>query len=311
MDNIDYGAVFGVETGSETQSAETSGTAQGEKEQAVAEPAAENKETGNKEAEKTAESEKGQAVSADGDSSVQNPEENAKYAAARRKAESERDAAIAEAERKAREDAQKYVDDAFANSGMMNPYTGKPITSKSEYEEYKQKYETEKKSRFIKRAGISDAEFEEFINDLPVVKEAREKQKAAEQQIEQMRSVALKAKVDEQITEIGKLDPSIKSVDDLMKKPTYQKFFDLVKMGHTMVDAYKYANMDELAANAASSVRQQTMNQLNSKNHLEKTMTRGSGAEPVPASVRAQYLAFNPDATDSEISAHYNSYIKK
>ena len=57
---------------------------------------------------------------------------DAQFAAARRKAEAERDAAIAQA----KEDAQKQVDEFFKNSGLMNPYTGQPITTRAEYEAY-------------------------------------------------------------------------------------------------------------------------------------------------------------------------------
>ena len=48
------------------------------------------------------------------------------------------------------------------------------------------------------------------------------------------------------------------------------------------------------------------------KDHLTGTGTpQGTGAATVPPDVKAEYLAFNPDATDAEIQKHYNRYMEK
>ena len=63
---------------------------------------------------------------------------------------------------------------------MTNPYTKKPITSKAEYEEYRERFEEEKKSHLLRKSGMSDEEFNQFVQNLPEVREAREAKLAAE-----------------------------------------------------------------------------------------------------------------------------------
>ena len=140
-------------------------------------------------------------------------------------------------------------------------------------------------------------------------RKAEEARKKAEAEAQKMRDEAAKARIDEQVKEIGKYDPDIKSVDDLMKSENYDGFIKLVKMGIPMVEAYRYANIDKGNERTSAMAKQQALNSVNSRSHLEKTATRGAGSKPVPSNVREQYLAFNPNLTDSEISAHYNKYL--
>ena len=186
MDDIDYGALFGIDAeGAEvTEPAEPSAdtTAQGANEQEPAEPAVVEQQ------EETTEGAEDGGQSAGGDSpegqadgqKQQTPEQNAQFAAARRKAEAERDAAIAKARQDAQAEAQRTIDEAFRNSGLSNPYTKKPITSKAEYDEYRTRLEADRKARLLKKSGMSDDEFREFVQGLPEVKQAKEAQAAAE-----------------------------------------------------------------------------------------------------------------------------------
>lgn len=284
--DIDYGAIFGIEPAAEeaaeqdanvqesVQPAETE-EAQGSNEQEVAEPAAE-------------------------ESSVQSPEVNARFAAARRKAEQERDAAIAEAQRRASEDADKRIDDYFRNSGLINPYTKKPITNKAEFEEYKTRYEDEQKSSIAKKAGMSEEEFDQYIRNTPQVRAAEEAQRRAA-------DAQATADINSQIAEIGKLDPNIKSLADLAKLPTYPKIYAYVRDNRlSILDAYRLCNADKLTASAVEASRQSALNSAQSKSHLSATQSRGSGSLTVPEEVMREYRMFNPDATDAEITAHYN-----
>lgn len=316
MDDIDYGALFGIDAeGAEvTEPAEPSAdtTAQGANEQEPAEPAVVEQQE-----ETTAGAEDG-GQSAGGDSpegqadgqKQQTPEQNAQFAAARRKAEAERDAAIAKARQDAQAEAQRTIDEAFRNSGLSNPYTKKPITSKAEYDEYRTRLEADRKARLLKKSGMSDDEFREFVQGLPEVKQAKEAQAAAETAARQAREQQAKLKVEEQLKEISALDPSIQELKDLAKMETYPKFYELVKRGNTLTDAFKLANYEALTGRAAAASRQAAINSAQGKQHLSPTTQRGAGAVSVPADVKAEYLAFNPDATDAEIQQHYNRYVK-
>lgn len=301
--SIDYGALFGVDEGGNEQEVadpanETEET-QGEEEQAVAEPAAEETEPDAK-PETEAETK-----------DEQPPQERAHYAAARRKAEQERDEAVKKAKEEAQEEARHMLDEAFRTSGLTDPYTGKAITSKEEFDAYRARYEAEKKAAMMKNAGMTEGEFAAFVAGLPEVRQAREAQQKAEQAAQQAREREAKQRLDEQLREIGALDPSIRELSDLAKMPTYPRFYELVKKGNDLVDAYKLANYDTLTASAAAKSRQATLNAAQSKRHLNKTDARGAGAATVPADVAAEYRAFNPDASDAEIARHYNNYLKK
>ena len=170
MEDIDYGALFGINAEGEevTEPADPSAdtTAQGENEQEPAEPAAvEEQEETTGEAEgggqSTGEdSPEGQAAQPKQNpqgvrpAAQQTPEQNAQFAAARRKAEAERDAAIAKARQEAQAEAQRTIDEAFRNSGLTNPYTKKPIRTKAGYDEYRARFEAEKAASGYSNAPI-------------------------------------------------------------------------------------------------------------------------------------------------------------
>ena len=283
MNEIDYGSVFGVETsGGENESAPAEQTT----------PAAETQED-------TAGANEAEVAEQPGADSKQSPEENAKFAAARRKAEQERDAAIAQA----RQQAQRSLDEAIAAMGQTNPYTGKAITNKAEWDQWKQQEAQERTREVAESAGMSEQEFGQFVNNLPQVRAANRAAEAARQQQQ-------KLLLDEQITAINKLDPSIKTVSDLMQRPEYKEIYANVRKGLSIVDAYKLVNFDSLTQSKAAGARQAALNSAAGKEHMTPTQARGSGAVTVPKDVKEMYRLYNPEATDAEIQAHYAKYHK-
>lgn len=303
---IDYGAVFDVEVPETTTGAEeteiaapseetgtTTATAQGAEEQEAAAPAVE----------ETEESEQPQTEAPEQEPKT---DRDAQFAAARRKAEAERDAAIAQA----KEDAQKQVDEFFKNSGLMNPYTGQPITTRAEYEAYRERFEADQKAKLMEKAGITQEEFQAFVQGLPEVRAARQAKAEAEAAARQAREQEAKARVDEQLRQIQAIDPTVKELGDLAKLDTYPKLYDMVKRGYSILDAYRLANYDTLTQRAAEASRKAAINSVQSKQHLKATESRGGGAIPVPDSVLEEYRALNPGATKEEIQKHYQSYMK-
>ena len=303
---IDYGAVFDVEVPETTTGAEeteiaapseetgtTTATAQGAEEQEAAAPAVE----------ETEESEQPQAEAPEQEPKT---DRDAQFAAARRKAEAERDAAIAQA----KEDAQKQVDEFFKTSGLMNPYTGQPITTRAEYEAYRERFEADQKAKLMEKAGITQEEFQAFVQGLPEVRAARQAKAEAEAAARQAREQEAKARVDEQLQQIRAIDPTVKELGDLAKLDTYPKLYDMVKRGYSILDAYRLANYDTLTQRAAEASRKAAINSVQSKQHLKATESRGGGAIPVPDSVLEEYRVLNPGATKEEIQKHYQSYMK-
>ena len=303
---IDYGAVFDVEVPETTTGAEetdiaapseetgtTTAAAQGAEEQETAAPAVE----------ETEESEQPQAEAPEQEPKT---DRDAQFAAARRKAEAERDAAIA----RAKEDAQRQVDEFFKNSGLMNPYTGQPITTRAEYEAYRERFEADQKAKLMEKAGITQEEFQAFVQGLPEVRAARQAKAEAEAAARQAREQEAKARVDEQLRQIQAIDPTVKELGDLAKLDTYPKLYDMVKRGYSILDAYRLANYDTLTQRAAEASRKAAINSVQSKQHLKATESRGGGAIPVPDSFLEEYLVLNPGATKEEIQKHYQSYMK-
>lgn len=303
---IDYGAVFDVEVPETTTGAEeteiaapseetgtTTATAQGAEEQETAAPAVE----------ETEESEQPQAEAPEQEPKT---DRDAQFAAARRKAEAERDAAIAQA----KEDAQKQVDEFFKSSGLVNPYTGQPITTRAEYEAYRERFEADQKAKLMEKAGITQEEFQAFVQGLPEVRAARQAKAEAEAAARQAREQEAKARVDEQLRQIRAIDPTVKELGDLAKLDTYPKLYDMVKRGYSILDAYRLANYDTLTQRAAEASRKAAINSVQSKQHLKATESRGGGAIPVPDSVLEEYRVLNPGATKEEIQKHYQSYMK-
>lgn len=281
---IDYGAVFDVEVPETTTGAE---------ETEIAAPAVE----------ETEESEQPQAEAPEQEPKT---DRDAQFAAARRKAEAERDAAIA----RAKEDAQKQVDEFFKSSGLVNPYTGQPITTRAEYEAYRERFEADQKAKLMEKAGITQEEFQAFVQGLPEVRAARQAKAEAEAAARQAREQEAKARVDEQLRQIQAIDPTVKELGDLAKLDTYPKLYDMVKRGYSILDAYRLANYDTLTQRAAEASRKAAINSVQSKQHLKATESRGGGAIPVPDSVLEEYRVLNPGATKEEIQKHYQSYMK-
>ena len=302
---IDYGAVFDVEVPETTTGAEETEVAEPSEDDTITTAAqgAEEQEAAAPAVEETEESEQPQAEAPEQEPKT---DRDAQFAAARRKAEAERDAAIAQA----KEDAQKQVDEFFKNSGLMNPYTGHPITTRAEYEAYRERFEADQKAKLMEKAGITQEEFQAFVQGLPEVRAARQAKAEAEAAARQAREQEAKARVDEQLRQIQAIDPTVKELGDLAKLDTYPKLYDMVKRGYSILDAYRLANYETLTQRAAEAGRKAAINSVQSKQHLKATESRGGGAIPVPDSVLEEYRVLNPGATKEEIQKHYQSYMK-
>lgn len=306
--DIDFDALFDVETGEKGQEVAdpaeaTEEGAQGAEEQELADPA-EADEDGSSVPDGEI-SEDGVDTDTDaGESQQQSPAERARFAAARRKAEAQRDAAVKAAREEANREAQRVLDETIASLGIEDPFLGKPIKTKAEYDAYRAAAAEDQRKQMLRRSGMSDQEYREFVDSLPEVQAAKAAAEAA-------KTAAAKQKVDEQLTEIAKMDPSVKTLQDLAKTENYRKVYDLVKRGYDLEDAYKLANFDALRKTSAEASRQAAMNAAAGKAHMSATASRGVGAVSVPSDVADMYRVFDPEISDAEIQKHYARYAKK
>ena len=196
------------------------------------------------------------------------------------------------------------LDKSIASLGLTDPYTNKPITNHAEMQAYRQRFVEEQRKEMQEKAGMSPEDYKRFVDSLPEVQAG----KAAQQKV---MDLEIRAKIDSQMREIQMISPEIKSMEDLSKLDNFDKLYDMVGKGYELADAYKVLNYDRLTAKAAEAAKQQALNSIGGKNHLQPVTPRGQGAVPVPADVAAEYRALMPEATDAEIQAHYNKYARK
>ena len=190
--------------------------------------------------------------------------------AARRRREETR-AAIQEAVESERTHARRDVEQVLRDAGLTNPADGTPITNLEQYRAWK---------------------------------EGQQAQPAPQPQPNQ----AMEAQVEAELAQIRQLDPTIRTVADLLAMPRAREFYQLVKRGNNFVDAYKLANYDQLTQRAAAAARQQAQNLARSKGHLIAAAQRGKGGATVPAEEMNLFRAFNPQASEMAIQSYYNKY---
>lgn len=307
MTDIDYNALFGLDAGeNEPETAEPAASQEGAEEDAqeesdVQEPAETQEDTA-ADAQEAGENKPEVAEPA----KAQGKEQNARYAAARRKAEAERDAAV----QKARDEADGLLKDVLAASGLTDPFTGKAVTTREEFEQYRKSQANEKRRSIQRKVGMTDAEFDGFIEGLPEVQAARQAQAAAEKAAQETRQAQAQARIDAEIAEIGKLNPEVKGVGDLPKLPEYGEIYAMVQRGYTLLDAYKLVNLDALTSRAREAGKQQARNAADGKTHMGKTKSRGAGDVELTQEELAQFRIFNPAATEDEVRGWLRKHKK-
>lgn len=230
---------------------------------------------------------------------VQSDEDNARYAAARRRAEQEF------AER------QKAQDLEFERrfKGFENPITHQPIRSQKDYLEA---LDAQEKLQFEQSlaSGNVDADtlnsyIDRQISNNPVVLQAQAV-------IEANQKAQFEAALNESVKEISKIDPSIKTADDIFSAPNWNDVFDYVQKGMDLTAAYKVVNFDKLMANTTAGAKQATINNMKGMQHLNQTngLNVGNDGEvDIPQSELGIWQRAFPDLSLKELKAKYNRVI--
>ena len=157
----------------------------------------------------------------------------------------------------------------------------------------------------LQQALMQSPEIQQILSG---AKEAQQRAEAAEQRAG---AQEFSQRRETELAEIRRMNPAIKSLDDIMAMETGQKFADAVRRGNNYVDAYRLANFDALQRGQRAAGEQAARNAAAGLQHQQRTrQTTGDTPAPVPAGVKAFYKALNPNATDAEISAHYNKTHK-
>ena len=252
-------------------------------------PAGENEQESAEPAPETAAEGENEQAHAEPAPAEQTPEQNAAFAAARRRAE---------AQAAARSQAEKDALVERIYRGQNNPYTGRPIRSVRDLNEYEQQYQQDQ----MRQAGIDPGVLNQMIENNPAVQQAKV-------MTARMRQEAGQRALEEQIAEIGKIDPSVTDFQTLVQHPNFQQFDARVRQGYSLVDAFKLANYDQITGKKAAAAKQQALNSVNGKNHLNPTKSAGTGEDVfVPEETMAMYRSAFPNWTKQQIIEDYKKH---
>ena len=243
--------------------------------------------------------ETGETEAGDAEPETQSAEENARYAAIRRRAE---------------EDARRRYESeigamnqqiAAMCEGVTHPVTGQPITNMRDYVDALQSQQRIAREQELQEKGIDPALIDKMIAQNPVVMEAR-------QVIHNSRQMEADAALQRDLAEISKYDPSIKTIQDLSELSNFPEMLARVERGANLVEAYKMVNFDNFMSHTNEAARQQAINQMRGKSHLP---SQGKGVETpnddveVPAEIMANWKA--EGKTEKQIRELYKTVASK
>lgn len=168
--------------------------------------------------EETLEDQEGDLESGDdGEPAPQPPEINHQFAELRKKSEAEILRLTREIDQKDQLAAKIFEKTV---KGEVNPFTGKPIETIEDFEAWAEASEKDA----LERAGLSPDYIEQIINNNPVIRQA-----AAI--IEQNQKMQGKMAFDRELSEIQKINPKIRSIDDLIGEMKDNEEFNAMVAG--------------------------------------------------------------------------------
>jgi len=212
---------------------------------------------------------------------VQSAEENARYAAIRRKAE---------------EDARKKYASmieplnqrvAAMCNGITHPVTGKPVTNVMEYFDALDNQERIQREQELQEKGFDPSIIDRAIASNPMVIQAN-------RIIQEQQQAAANTAFQNDLAKVMEIDPNIKSFDDLANLPNFPEIARQVGRGLSLVDAYKMVNFDNYMHQNNEAARQQAINQMRGKSHLASqpiSVATGTDDVEVPAEIMRSWRA--------------------
>ena len=192
----------------------------------------------------------------------QSAEENARYAAIRRRAEEE-------ARRRYESEIGSLNQQITAMcQGITHPVTGQPITNVRDYVDALSVQQRQANEQELQEKGVDPAIIDRMIASNPTVMQAQHV-------IEQSKIAEAEYALQNDLAEITKYDPSIKGMQDLASLPNFPEILDRVTRGASLVDAYKMVNFDAFMQHTNQAARQQAINQMRGKEDYEPHEVRG------------------------------------
>ena len=150
----------------------------------------------------------------------------------------------------------------------------------------------------------------------PMLQDAVEEALATHPSVQAAEAVVNRTVVDRDMEAFrsGELkEEGIAAVEDFLRMPNFPEFKELVDRGVSFEQAYKLVNMDSLLQKGRAAAKQRAMNQMTGKNHMTGTDQGGTDELDgviVPADTLAEYRAFFPKWTDTQVRRHYSKVQK-
>ncbi len=228
--------------------------------------------------------------------------------------------AVARALQAERERQSEQMRSFFQRAGLKNTITGEDISSMEDFTAWERAYQAQRLERELAEGRLSPEGLERAIANSPAVKRAEELARQAERQEQEQRRAEFEGKVRDEMAEIQRMDPSVHSLEDIMKGPGGQAFYGYVQRGLSYLDAFRLSHFDQLrrqvnetaqkaAQQAAQAARQQARELEHSKDHLTGAgVVQGQGAAAVPPAEMALFRDLLPGASEAEIQNYYNNY---
>ena len=225
----------------------------------------------------------------------------------------DRNAAFARVRREAEAKANRRMSALDAEvaerfKGFTNPITGQPITTAKEYFDALDAQNQVETQRTLAEKGLDPKLIENAVNNNPAIK-------AANLILQQERLKSVQTYLDEQVAEVGKIDPDIKTAQDIEKSERYSEVLRYVRENHlSIVDAYKLTYADKLNERKTAAVKQQALNNARSQSHLKATDGGNVGSDglvEIPSNQLAQWKEFFPNKTAKELKEAYNRSLHK
>lgn len=204
-----------------------------------------------------------------------------------------------QAEQKGRQDAAAEILNLL---GLKDPKTGQPVTTMEQLTAYQQAKLQAKAEQDLKDGKLSPEVVQSVVMASPemqaILQNAKQSQESAEVQ-------DFTARREMELAEIRRLNPEIKTLDDIIRMDTGADFAELVRKGCSFVQAYKTANFDAIMQKNRAAGEQRARNAAMSQAHMRGTPGNQAEALVVPQQVKEMYRRFNPDITDEEIARDY------
>ena len=154
----------------------------------------------------------------------------------------------------------------------------------------------------IKKANLDPQLINAMIEQSPAVRNANEI-------LARVRAEEGARAIQDQVAEISKIDPAVKTLEDIRNMDSFDEFDRRVRSGMSLVDAFKIANYDKLIARNGEAAKQAAINAAKGKQHM--TQTKGNAGNGVSMSEEdlQVWKAFGFD--EKSAKKHHAKYAKK